>query len=392
MQETVFKFEGLENVNLIVDAIYKGGNKGNVGDDPLSKLMRCENQGGFRKLGNAESFQLKYVILYSTLEDNDWRDEIDIYKGHFIYYGDNKKPGTLLHETRKKGNEILRKCYDKLHLGDRSDIPPFFIFTKSVDGRDVKFRGLAVPGAEGVSQSEDLVAVWKVKNGNRFQNYKALFTILDINEIKRSWLDDLLIGNKFSNNCPVEYSEWISSGIYRPLIADKTIEYRTKIQQLPDNDYDTDIINIVYNYFKVKPTEFEKCAAKLVELMDGNVLDWDVTRPWLDGGRDVLGKYVIGTHEDNIIVEYAIEAKCFELNSSVGVKHTSRLISRIRNRQFGVLVTTSYVANQAYREIREDRHPIIILCSKDIVNILKKKVGNTYEEIINWLQVNFPIK
>jgi hypothetical protein len=33
-----------------------------------------------------------------------------------------------------------------------------------------------------------------------------------------------------------------------------------------------------------------------------------------------------------------------------GVREMSRLISRLRHRQFGVLVTTSYVDNQAYRE------------------------------------------
>ena len=41
-------------------------------------------------------------------------------------------------------------------------------------------------------------------------------------------------------------------------------------------------------------------------------------------------------------------------------------------RQFGVLVTTSYVARQAYKEIREDTHPVIIISGKDIVETLKK--------------------
>lgn len=43
----------------------------------------------------------------------------------------------------------------------------------------------------------------------------------------------------------------------------------------------------------------------------------------------------------------------------LGVKEVSRLISRIRHRQFGVLVTTSIVARQAHQEVREDRHPNI---------------------------------
>jgi len=49
----------------------------------------------------------------------------------------------------------------------------------------------------------------------------------------------------------------------------------------------------------------------------------------------------------------------------------SRLISRLRHRQFGVLVTTSYVDSQAYREIKEDQHPIVVIAAADIVVILR---------------------
>jgi hypothetical protein len=55
-----------------------------------------------------------------------------------------------------------------------------------------------------------------------------------------------------------------------------------------------------------------------------------------------------------------MEAKCYSPNHSVGVHEMSRLISRIKHRQFGALVTTSYVNNQAYKEVKEDQHPILI--------------------------------
>lgn len=38
----------LTQTDLIVDAIYHGGRKGNAGDDPLPRLMRVDSQGGFR--------------------------------------------------------------------------------------------------------------------------------------------------------------------------------------------------------------------------------------------------------------------------------------------------------------------------------------------------------
>ncbi len=48
------------------------------------------------------------------------------------------------------------------------------------------------------------------------------------------------------------------------------------------------------------------------------------------------------------------------------------LISRLRARQFGVLVTTSQLAEQAYQEIREDGHPIVVIAGGDIVEVLSR--------------------
>jgi hypothetical protein len=44
----------------------------------------------------------------------------------------------------------------------------------------------------------------------------------------------------------------------------------------------------------------------------------------------------------------AVIAQVLCATSGVGVKGTSRLISRLRHRQFGVLITTSYLDSQAY--------------------------------------------
>jgi nucleoside-diphosphate-sugar epimerase len=49
------------------------------------------------------------------------------------------------------------------------------------------------------------------------------------------------------------------------------------------------------------------------------------------------------------------------------------LISRLRFRQFGIFVTTSYLATQAYKEIREDGHPVVVLAARDIADLLKSK-------------------
>lgn len=116
-----------------------------------------------------------------------------------------------------------------------------------------------------------------------------------------------------------------------------------------------------------------------------------VTRRSRDGGRDALGTYRIGPPGDPIRIEFALEAKCYAPHKSVGVKEMSRLISRLRHRQFGVLVTTSFVGQQAYQEVREDRHPVAIVSGSDIVELLKARGKSTVEAVAAWLNRDFPI-
>lgn len=63
----------------------------------------------------------------------------------------------------------------------------------------------------------------------------------------------------------------------------------------------------------------------------------------------------------------------------------SRLISRIKYRQFGVMVTTNVVDSQAYKEVVEDGHPILILAAADIARILIEG-GVTPENVDSWLE------
>jgi hypothetical protein len=118
---------------------------------------------------------------------------------------------------------------------------------------------------------------------------------------------------------------------------------------------------VIRQHFKGDETRFERCAAKIAELMLPRIVSLDLTRPVRDAGRDGIGKYQLGDSASAVDVSFALEAKCYSLTSSVGVEELSRLISRLRHRQFGVLVTTSYVADQAYKEIKEDEHPIVVI-------------------------------
>ena len=147
-------------------------------------------------------------------------------------------------------------------------------------------------------------------------------------------------------------------------------------------------LEFIYNKYRDIPNAFESFAAELVCLLDKRFGKFTVTRAVKDGGMDAIGTYSLGHQNHSISLRCLIEAKCYSINHSIGVKEISRLISRLRNRDFGILVTTSYVANQAYKELVEDSHPVIIVSGKDIVDILKENHFNTRELIINFIEKN----
>ena len=389
-----FEFSELSKADLNLDAIYKGGSKGNSSDDIFPKLLGLENSGGFRTLKNR--IEPKMLALISSAEETEWPDFLDIETGIFTYYGDNRTPGNTILDTPKKGNQCLENLFNWTH-GDglnRKKIPPIFVFIKDgKKGRDYRFRGLAVPGNPIFSQTEDLVSIWKSKNGFRFQNYKAIFSILSINKIKREWISDIHKGDTFSNNCPIVWKKWINTGEYTILKSIDEKKVKSKQEQLPQDKMGLKLLNSINDYFsKVKSDyDFEKFAGKIFQMIDPNkIQDFTVTKLSRDGGRDVIGYYKIGTNTSSYKFSYHLEAKRFDpRKSSVGIKETSRLISRIKYREFGVLVTTSYVHSQTYEEIIEDNHPIIFITGKDIVDILIKNGVNSEKNLETFLKKNF---
>src|SRR5580704_13118230 len=157
----IVPFHELSESDLYLDAEFQGGRKGNAGDDPLSLLLSVSNQGGFRYRGNLD--RLDIVVLTSSFNDADWPDALDRETGVLTYFGDNKRPGRLLHETPRNGNRILQKLFEMTHSGtrERMEVPPILAFANSGNARDVIFLGLAVPGNPDVAPFEDLVAIWK---------------------------------------------------------------------------------------------------------------------------------------------------------------------------------------------------------------------------------------
>lgn len=393
------------NWQLYIDAIYKSdSNRKNFSAEVLSKLLGVKNQGGFRYLGKTEAPNL--VILFTSGEDIYWRDELDSSLGVLLYYGDNKTPGTDLHKTKLHGNEILRYIFELSSSSDidkRKKIPPILVFKKTT-GRNVKFLGLAVPGIKGKPNKDWLTAVWGCnKNGDRFQNYKAYFTILNTSTgseyqngfgINLAWINDIEVGEAYNSiHAPIEWKKYILKENYSVLVSKKEKFVKTKEEQLPDDCNKMKMLNFLQQYFysKDRGYSFEKFAADLTQYMDDSVVDINVTRPYKDGGLDADGRYRIFKNAENTVyVEFYLQAKCYAPANGVVVSDTARLISRIKNRQFGIMFTTSYIAKQAYEEILKDGHPIVIINGKNIIEYIFNELEiRTISELAKWLTNNY---
>jgi len=393
MPEEMVPFTGLATADLVLDRVYAGGTRGNAGDDALGKLLPVGNQGGFRFNGSVARRTVRLVVLYTSGGEVDWPDHIEPTTGDFTYYGDNRKPGRDLHDTPRGGNELLRQMFEASRAGvaERQAVPPIFLFER-VSGRDIRFRGLLAPGSPRLTSEEELVAIWRTSRRLRFQNYRSHFTVLKTSRVSRAWIDEILAGDALGPACPPEWRVWVKGRIYRALEAPRNVSVRSKDEQLPKPD-DMWIVRAVHQHFAVDPVQFENFAAEMWVQSDAHVASIEVTRPTRDGGRDAVGEYRLGPDEDPIRLQFALEAKCYNPDGGgAGVRMVSRLISRIKHRQFGVFVTTAFIAQQAYQEVREDEHPVVFLAGRDIVTLLKR-MGMTDPQTLNtYLALKFPVR
>ena len=388
-------FDGLHDADLQLERRYLGGTSGTMRDDPLAALLPVGNQGGFRYNGSPAKRDVKLVVLYTSGVEVDWPDMLDPQTGIFTYYGDNREPGRELHDTRRKGNALLRDVFELTHgsADDRIGVPPFLLFEKAAPGRAVRFRGLLAPGAETLVADDELSAIWRSKSGLRFQNYRARFTVLDLNVVPRRWLDSLLAGNATTAGpAPAVWREWVAGRSYAALVAPSTTVIRTKAEQLPGDPVGTSILRTVHRHFDGRPHDFEACAVAIWRLIAPATGRADTTRPSRDGGRDATGEYLLGPPADRIALDFALEAKCYKESNGVGVKEVSRLVSRLRHRQFGVFVTLSYFNQQVYDEVRSDGHPIALICGRDVVAALRGHGFGDVTSVELWLNMHFALE
>jgi len=368
--------------------------------DQFNKFFRFSDNRG---ITNAQGFRPKslsggstaitdcvFCLLITTLREPEWPDALERDAGVFTYYGDNRDAGAAIADTHIGGNRLLERVFERLHVGDRRSIPPFLAFQKYVGasgGTYMRFLGLAVPGAQGMSSLEDLVAVWRRTGDERFQNYKATFTILNDSEVSHAWLDAIVSGDEplAATGCPPAYARWVQTGRYIPLITEPKSTPRTKTEQQPKTAQEVNVLEYVKTF---TPRQFEYAAADLLGMMDARFVDIRVTREVRDGGRDVIAKYKVGHGDHGIPLDVSVEAKLWDRAGAVGVKPMMRLISRLKRRDFGVFITTTFFDKTVQEELIEDGHPVILVSGGDIARILIENeiVGSSLDRWIDGIR------
>jgi hypothetical protein len=131
----------------------------------------------------------------------------------------------------------------------------------------------------------------RTSDGERFQNYRATFTILDVAIVPRAWLSELAAGQVLGPSCPKPYRDWVQNGKCTPLESPRAIQYRTKTQQTPETKKDEALVEAIYDYFADDPYAFEACATELWSMQAKESGNFVATRRSADGGRDAYGWY-----------------------------------------------------------------------------------------------------
>lgn len=313
-----------------MDEVYLSNGSTHLDGDVLSKLMLVGNSGGFRKrtikkhsktkYGESE---LAYVVLVSTGKETEWTDSVDRKNRLVTYYGDNREPGNDIHNTKGKGNVTLNDVFTKLANGDRTHIPPFFYF-EGAGGRNIKFIGLLVPGDGSSANLENQLEVFTgFKDGKKYQNYRAKFSILDANNIDRRWLTDLIRGDGYSSMyAPEAWKKWVENGDLdksaggNALPADALSQIKSYISQ-KGFSYESSVIENFYLCLKAKPfvilagtsgtgkTRLVRLFAEAVgaTAANGRLKQVAVRPDWSDssdlfGHVDLNGKFVPGALTD----------------------------------------------------------------------------------------------
>lgn len=284
------EFNQLHTADLIPEAIYLAGKEGNLRDEPLSKLFKVDeklksigNQSGIRKSvierkGIKKRFA--YIVIISTSNIEEWQNHYDSNTGILKYYGDNKEIGKDYKNTKHKGNELFEEVFKAAYgtKEDRLTIPPIFYFEKIPKEKDMKYVGLALPVVKGKSLNEVLKLEKHTNAKGSYQNYKAHFTIVKNENIRREWIKDLKLGRGLTSLfVPEAWIDFIKNG---------------KDVDIPNDENNNEIIKehsalyltnqrLTQHKFREKLIEDRGCKCELCDIALPELLIASHILPWV---------------------------------------------------------------------------------------------------------------
>jgi len=393
-------FPRLGSLDLVAGTVYEGGRAGNAADEPLARILKGGNAGRFRYCGSVN--ELNYLIIVLSPDDPTWADRLDLDTGTITCFGDNRLPGRSLLDTPKNGNSILKQLFGNLRSSQnpRMAVPPIFIFCRypnQASPRSVRFIGIAAPGSPHVRSGKSLRRVRRQIQSQKLVNYQAVFTILDIPVISRAWIEDLEAGQLDSSHRPIVWNMWQKSGLYRPLKPKHRQRYPSIQDQLPKQTVSKSMLLKLYRYFCAEPYLFLHFAAQLYARSDARIIPKRVHRMAPDNYNTITGKYRLGIDGSPAFLEFIIAAKCYNpgggnrKRKSVGEKDIKKLLSRLKNQQFAVLVTTSVVTPEAHEAIQNQNYPVVCIAGTDIITILHSIQIRSVNQLNQWLEDHFPL-
>ncbi|MCP4196576.1 MAG: hypothetical protein GY762_05440, partial [Proteobacteria bacterium] len=238
-------------------------------------------------------------ILLLSPDDPTWSDRLDLNSGTITCFGDNRLPGRSLLDTPKNGNLILKMLFGNLRksVTPRKAIPPIFIFCRhpnQASSRSVRFIGIAAPGSPHVQLAKSFTRVQRRIRSHRLHNYRAMFTLLDIPVIPRTWIDDLENAISDSPYRPIVWKMWQKSGLYRPLKPKRTQGLPSIPDQLPTRADGKAMLLKLYRYFCAEPYQFLHFAAQLYARSDARIVLDRVRRLAPDMYFTITARYRLG--------------------------------------------------------------------------------------------------
>ncbi|MFE3960271.1 caspase family protein [Nocardia sp. NPDC059091] len=162
-------------------------------------------------------------------------------------------------------------------------------------------------------------------------------------------------------------------------------DIREALQQVPSDSNEMEMLRVIHARFVGRNNEFARFAIALWRLIASATGKCYVGREWSTSSASISGKYVLGPIDDRIELDFALDAHCYSLAEGVDHRTMDRLIARMDHCHFGVLFTLSYVEDEVYKAIRDEREPVVVVCGKDVVEVLQAHGCADPADVEKWL-------